>query len=472
MIGTHPHKFALGAWFDGEGTDAVGSHIARCGRCRRHVAELARVRSWLRAQPFVAMTDGVDGASRRSAHRWKPVLVAALLLFAYLIVPGDDDDGSNRSPGGPLSALSGDTPQPSAAPSSTVAGGTSSASSEPAAPSGEARSRPFSRPGSGSRLGPPLLSTKSVGAWNTPVRLGLVVPTSGPLAREGSEVRDVVMQRVQAANASGGVGGVPIELVVAAAEDRRAVEAMASTVNAIVGGFGAEIDTPTPWIFPADPSVTGPNVVPAEGSAKSVGERLAADLRAEGLLGLVGVIVGSGPDSALASGLAASGISVTTVVARKNTTCVSEIATLRRAGAMTLAVAGDSDLAASCVRAAAISPWPRRVGPLVPPSAAYAGVGSLSEATGTRTVLALPWPTSAASGAARYRATTTSQSYRALVSYAATELAIDVARQTGTLTMDSMIGRIWRSDLFAMEGVTNRSGSVASALLGAWVNVR
>ena len=259
-----------------------------------------------------------------------------------------------------------------------------------------------------------------------------------------------------------------MELIVAPAEDRAAIDAMAARVNAIVGGFGADIPTTTPWIFPADPLVTGANVVPAEASARVVGAQLATDLRNQSPLGLVGVVVGSGPDAALATGLA-SKINVTTVTAKRNTSCLTEIATLRRSGAMTLAVAGDSDLAVACIRAAARTPWHPRLGPLVAPSAAYAGIASLPEATGTRTVLGLPWPTSSAPGAARFRATTTSQSYRALVSYAATELAIDVARQTGTVSVASMADRAWRSDLVELDGATNRVGSIASALFGAWI---
>ncbi|MEO7837660.1 MAG: ABC transporter substrate-binding protein [Acidimicrobiales bacterium] len=418
------------------------------------------------------MSDAVEHGERSPARRWRPVMVAALLLLAYLIVPGRDDPPPGGSPAGPLSALSGDTPQPPASPSSTLAEDVSSTAADSSAPGPDSPSRASDRPPrSVGRLGPaPQVGITNLQAWKTPLRLGLVVPTSGPLAREGTEVREVVQRRVEAANASGGVAGVPIELVIASAEDQRAIEAMAATVTAIVGGFGAEITTATPWLFPADPTVTGPNVVPAERSARSVGAQLASDLQTEGLLGVIGVIVGTGPDSALAAGLA-SRSNVTTVTARKNTTCENEIATLRRAGAITLAVAGDSDLAASCVRAASDLPWQPRRGPLVAPSAAYAGVASLPEATGVRTVLALPWPTSPASGAARFRATTTSQSYRALVSYAATELAIDVARQTGTLSLASMTGRIWRSDLLELEGTTNRSGSISSAILGTWVAV-
>lgn len=465
MIARHPNKLALGAWFDGEGPDNVGSHVARCGRCRRRVADLARVRSWLRAQPFVAMADEADEPSS-SGRAWRPVLVAASLLVAYLAVPGFAGRDSGRS-SGPLNALAGDSVDRSVSPSSTAAGGDPAASADVSPPPPAAAT-----PGPASNGGLSRSAQNSVArlrTWNAPLRLGLVVPTIGPLAREGAEVREVVQRRVQAANTSGGVAGVPIELVVVPAEDRAAIEAMADTVKAIVGGFGAEVITSTPWLFPADPLVTGPNVVPAEASPRAAGAQLASDLRAEGLAGLVGVVVGTGPDAAMANGLATKA-NVTTVLARKDTNCLTEVAALRRAGAMVLAVAGDSDLAVSCVRAAARSSiWQPRLGPLVPPSAAYAGIAALPEATGLRTVLALPWPTSSAPGAARFRATTASQSYRALVSYAATELAIDVARQTGTVSLVSMSGRSWNSDLLKLDGVTNLAGTVVSALLGTWL---
>lgn len=471
MIGRHPHKLALGAWFDGEGSERVGSHVARCGRCRARVSEFARVRSWLRAQPFVAMTDDavVDHPARR---RWRPVVVAALLLFAYLALPGRGRSGDGIPAGGSLSAQGGDQPGQSAGPG-TAEPGTSSAGGGSTAPGGgpdgsagatsaERAAQPRGAGASGVAAQRP--------PWSSPLKLGLVVPTSGPLAREGSEVREVVARRVAAANSSGGVAGVPIELVVAPAEDPAALEAMARSVNAMVGGFGADVSTTTPWLLPADPSVTGPNVVPAEGSARAVGAQLASDLRAQGLGGPVGVIVGSGPDAALAAGLA-SKAPVTTVAARKDTTCLTELATLHRSGATAVAVAGDTDLVATCVRAAARSPWRARIGPLVAPSAAYSGIGSLPEATGTRTVLALPWPTSSSPGAARFRASTVSQSYRALVSYAATELAIDVARQTGTVSVEAIAGRTWQSDLVELEGTTNRAGRVTAAFLGTWLAV-
>ncbi|HUR17344.1 MAG TPA: ABC transporter substrate-binding protein [Acidimicrobiales bacterium] len=463
MIGRHPHKLAIAAWFDGEGSESVGGHVARCGRCRRYAADLARVRSWLRAQPFVAMTDEEVDEPRRSRHVWRPLMVAALLLFAYLIAPDRGDGGLDRSSRDRLGALGENSSDVGSPPPSAVPDTAGSAATDARISPSAARGATGSAAKQEEALG---LARSAAG--NSPLKLGLVVPMSGPLAREGLEVRDVVQRRVQAANTSGGVAGVPIELIVAPAEDGQAIAAMAGAVNAIVGGFGAEIPTTTPWIFPADPLIAGTNVVPAESPARAVGARLGAELRNQAPLSLVGVVIGAGPDAALATGLA-SRANVTTVNARKNTSCLTEMATLRRAGAMILAVAGDTDLAATCIRAAGRYPWYPRVGPLVAPSAAYAGIGSLREATGSRTVLALPWPTSPAAGAARFRATTTSESYRALVSYAATELAIDVARQTGTVSLASMAGRTWHSDLVHVDGILNRPGGVASALFGAWI---
>lgn len=467
MITRHPHKLAIAAWFDGEGSETVGSHVARCNRCRRHAADLARVRSWLRAQPFVAMSeeDAVEPAPSR--HRWRPVMVAALLLFAYLVAPGRGDGNLDRSPRNPLGSLAEGGSRPSTPPAPTVEPPGPGDASVPVDGASPAPVTGANRPAgpAGAETEPGVAQRSSQRA---PLQLGLVIPTSGPLAREGSEVRDVVERRVQAANNSGGVAGVPVELVVAPAEDKAAIDAMAGSVDAIVGGFGADIATATPWIFPADPLVSGPNVVPAEASARVVGAQLAGDLQDELPFGLVGVVVGTGPDAAMAGGLA-SRTRVTTVAAKKNTSCLAEIATLRRSGATTLAVAGDTDLVVSCIRAASRTPWNPRHGPLVPPSAAYAGIATLPEATGARTVLAMPWPTSSAPGAARFRANTVSQSYRALVSYAAAELAIDVARQTGAVSLASMAGRTWHSDLVEVDGVTNRVGSLASALFGAWI---
>jgi hypothetical protein len=93
----------------------------------------------------------------------------------------------------------------------------------------------------------------------------------------------------------------------------------------------------------------------------------------------------------------------------------------------------------------------------------------MPEAVGARTVLGLPWPTSTAPGAARFRANTSSLSYRALVSYAATELAIDVARQQGGVSLQSIADGLWRNDLIDLSGLTSRVNTLVVAFLGTWL---
>ncbi|MDP8992002.1 MAG: hypothetical protein M3N31_02965, partial [Actinomycetota bacterium] len=84
----HPSGPHLGAWFDGEQTDeTVGPHVARCSRCHRRLSEMARVRAWIRAQPFFAMGD--EPAATAPLRRWRPLLTAAaVVLVALLLGPG------------------------------------------------------------------------------------------------------------------------------------------------------------------------------------------------------------------------------------------------------------------------------------------------------------------------------------------------------------------------------------------------
>lgn len=51
----HPSPLELGAWFDGEPTRPMGRHILSCRRCGNRLNQMAGIRSWLRASPFVVM---------------------------------------------------------------------------------------------------------------------------------------------------------------------------------------------------------------------------------------------------------------------------------------------------------------------------------------------------------------------------------------------------------------------------------
>ena len=414
---------------------------------------MARVRAWIRAQPFFAMGDEPVGFP--SVRRWRrPVMVtAAVLLVVVLLGPG-----APRRPGGPGGPTGGESGSASAP---LLNHGTEGEGRSPEKPEETAGAD-----GAGAARGGPPGSKGRPKA--SPLRLGVVVPTTGAEAQEGAEVRDTVRHRVELANATGGVGGLPVELAVVAAEDQQAVAALPQRVNALVGGFGAGPPAGLPWLLPADPGVLASNVVTAEAAPQAVGQHMGERLRRQGLDGAVGVVVGSGPESAMGAGLA-SKVRTTTVAAGGGSACTAEVAALRRSGAAALAVAGPPELAARCLQAAARDAWRPRYGSIVAPSAAYAHLEERPEGRGARTVLGLPWPTSAASGAARFRASAASRSYRALVSFAATELAIDVARQEGTVSIGAVAGRSWRSDLFDLAGAAVRNPIPVVATREGWL---
>ncbi|MGH9179315.1 MAG: hypothetical protein ACRD0N_12280 [Acidimicrobiales bacterium] len=472
ILRPHPRKQDLGAWFDGEGGDRAGAHVLGCNRCQRYVSELSRLRSWLRAQPFVAMTNppaaaedaASGGGDRPVRRRGTLVLVAALVSTFFLIA-------DRSEPPLPLQASSPSTAVPTTTAPSTAVDEASGDLDVDITGAGEGLvgtgPAPSTTPDPTSVAGQALARSRETVA-PAPLRLGLVVPTTGTMAAEGKDVAEVVRQRVAAANAAGGVGGLPVQLETAAAEDADAVASLVERVDALVGGFGVAPPEGTPWLLPADPAIAGPSVVPAEMTARLAGVQLASALRRQGLNGVVGVVVGSGPDAGLAAGLA-SRTTTTSVTAQEAGHCGPEVAALRRAGAVALAIAGSPELAAKCLRAAFTNLWFPTYGTVLAPSAAYAGIQAMPEALGARTVLGLPWPTSAAPGAARFRATTSSTSYRALVSYAATELAIDVARQQGTLSLGSVEAGSWRTDLVDLTGLSNRMNTLVWAFLGTWL---
>lgn len=475
MIGRHPHGVELGAWFDGEGSERVGAHLTGCRRCQRRADELAAVRAWLRGSPWVAMrSESVPSPAVPAPVPWRRTAAAAALLVLFaLLVPVDGrqrvgSDGPSWLAHAPVLE-----PSPPEAPAVEVPVETEdvlpprqAVETAGGPPVGQLEQR-GTAPGRASGPAPAISPGSS-----SLLRLGLVVPTAGLRAAEGVEVRDAVSAAVSAANAGGGVNGRPVELVVAAAEDPSAIAALRRRgVTALVGGFGVQAPLDLPWLLPADPSVAGPSVLAAEPSPETAGVQLATVLRRLGLDGSIGVVVGSGPEAAFASGLASRAATLPMVTA-PGASCDREIAALHRAGAVALAVAADPDLAGRCLQAARRLGWSPRFGTLVTPSAAYARLDVLSDASGTRTVLAFPWPTSKAPGAARFRSTNQSVSYRALVSFAAAELAIAVARDAGAVSLAALSDGTWRTDLVNFVGTTSRSDTVVTASPSAWLPTR
>jgi len=134
-------------------------------------------------------------------------------------------------------------------------------------------------------------------------------------------------------------------------------------------------------------------------------------------------------------------------------------------------VAGPASLAGSCVDDLAAMPWQPPGGVLLAPSAVYAGVPASLAGGPVYSVLGLPWPTSQSPGAARFRSAVPGvRSYRALVSFAAAELAIQVARTTGSLRLAEIGWGIWSTDLYDFAGIQNAGAQVVEDGAGTWVS--
>jgi hypothetical protein len=106
-------------------------------------------------------------------------------------------------------------------------------------------------------------------------------------------------------------------------------------------------------------------------------------------------------------------------------------------------------------------------GILLAPSAAYDGVERSVDFNGARTVLGLPWPTDTGSGPSRFRATG-SNTYAGLVAFAATELAITMARTADGITPAALDGP-WRTDLLDVAQGQNHGCGVVEISNGQWV---
>lgn len=171
----------------------------------------------------------------------------------------------------------------------------------------------------------------------------------------------------------------------------------------------------------------------------------------------------------MADGLARS-VPVERVEAQPDTPCDQEVAQLRRRGVDVLAVAGPPGLARRCAAAARTLGRPSE-GLLMLPSAAYERLEADPAAQGAHTFLGLPWPTSDEPGARRFRAAAggerAARSYRALVTFAAVEAAVEAATTTGSPAPST--GR-YRSDLYDIDGGANRAGTVVRAGFGRWVS--
>ena len=76
-------------------------------------------------------------------------------------------------------------------------------------------------------------------------------------------------------------------------------------------------------------------------------------------------------------------------------------------------------------------------------------------------------------GARRYRRQVPyGSSYRAIVSFAAAELALDVLRATGGVTAAPLRSGRWRSDVYDIDGGRNASPRPVTVRFGRWTPER
>ncbi|MFN2543383.1 MAG: hypothetical protein ABR600_02265 [Actinomycetota bacterium] len=453
----HPSRFDLAAWFDGEGFDSVGWHVAACERCRRTVEDMELVRAATRGDPMPI--------GRRPRRRLVHTGVALAAVSALVLAALGRGALHTPEPGAPSVAshptTSASTPEGShgtsrhgGRPSNGVAPVPSSSSGAPAAPT-DRNTNPAApaeapSPASAAQPEPPLV-------------LGVVVPAAGPDAAEGRDVVEAVRKAVEVESAEG-LDGHRVELeVLTPAEAEHGDQD-----RVLVGGFG---DAPqgNGWVLPADPAADGTAVVSGELDAHDAGMRLAQDFLDRGFDGPIGVIVGEGPDAELADGIATVA-PVRTVEVSHHTSCTRQVLDLRLAGVTALAVAGPPALQSRCTAAAKEQTWQPQGGILLPPSAAYAGLQGDSWIAGARTVLGFAWPTDSTTGAEWFRQQVPgTTSYRALVSFAAAELALEVLRADGDVTPELVRAGTWRSPLFRFDDGVNQSARVVVASQDGWL---
>ena len=502
----HPSPFELGAYFDGEPVEGVPEHVARCRKCRESLEELRGVRSAVRGE-----LDLTDGSARRRA-RWTvaliPVAAAVALLVAIAAPPGglpvthvENADEAAVAPAAAPEFTPAEIADNAARPPSPAgangdrtdagtvpaAGRNASSGSVAAGPSGAdilAAAEPgrSATPGAGqaatktggrdaAAAGRPAAARGVAAPGAGPLRIGVPVPTRGPSSEEGDQVLRAVRAVVDRANSTGGVAGRHVELVTVPTDDDGARADALGRVDALVGGFAIDAPAGMPWIMPADVGPSGPDVAAGELGAEQAGAALGLDLATRrNETGTVGAIVSPGPDAGLATGLAKS-VAVQQVEAGTDTSCDQEVLALRRRDVSAVALAVPPDLARRCAAAAARLGWRPGTGLLLAPSAVYAHLERDLVAQGAKSAVALLPPASDDPGAKRFRqAVPGTDSYRALVSFAAAELALDAGRlNNGAVTVAAVRDHHWHSDLYDVDGGQQTTAHVVTIRFGQWV---
>jgi hypothetical protein len=475
------------AWHDGEHDDpTIVQHLESCDRCWSAAHELAAVDRVVRASGGAttsanATSPRVPGAQKAArTNRTAPLQKAGILAVVALVVgvlavpaiPASVDLSRATLAGmlraaspnhAPADAKRAAAPKPATAPNNVAA-----ARSQTAAP----------RPGASARPQPASGAQQAAIAQQSPVitkalRIGVPVPDGVRAESDDAlQVIRAVRAAVDAANANGGVAARPVTLDIVDA----ATVATGAPYDVLVGGIAStaatgEVIVPgdKPWILPADPRVSGSSVLVAEPDAADAGRAVSATLTIAPTAPIA-VLDDSGASSAFGRQVALTRRGpVATVAVPVGQTCDSSISSARKQQSAALVFALEDAQLRRCLDALARAAWMPSGGVLLP---SYAAFSAPDVPFGVRGAAALPLPWSSWNdpGVTRFRTVSGgATSYRALVSFAATELAIAIARENaGHVDLSRVASHPWRSDLFSFDGTRNIGLRPAQRTLGGW----
>ena len=466
---THPRGIHLTAWHDGEIDDpSLSAHVESCARCWRAVATMTKVDAAVRGGIVDREVVGAS-ASRVGRRPTFAVGVSLALVLAAVVVmlaPAVSIDTSKtRIFGRPASersdALHDSSPDGFTGTSSTTL---------PEADGNRPTARDAERQGPAPSLAspPPVPGPSPTPGASPPaavaLRIGLPLPGGETsTALDTADILRGARSALEAANGAGGIGGRPIEFQVL---DADALDV--SGVDVLVGGLPGRSGVETRgrlWILPADPRVTGSNVLGLLPAPADYG-RLISEAWTHTGEPRIFILQDGSEQQRIADAFSATYPGAVRLSVGDR--CEESVSEARGRGASSLVLAIDRATLERCATALRRIGWVP-AGPILVPGYVAFGTSPFPPAADVRALLGVPWPAWDETGPARFREATKSLSYRALVTFASVELAVAVARANeGQVNAAAVLSGAWRSDLLALDGTTNVGLRPARMVPGGW----
>lgn len=429
--------------------DQVASHAATCDRCRAWLTDMGAVGAVVRGDVVPTFTPAPAWQPGPVVSRLIPALAAVVAVALGLVVAQPPGDREQVAVGDRTSIERVVLPSVPRPPDATVTSG-SDATTSSGGPSEDtgAESTPPTTPAAGG-----VAATEPASG---PVVVGVLVP-GGQTGPAEPVVRSVAVALAEG-NAGGGVGGARLELLVGDANDPNAAPALGERgVKAVIGGYGATGQTwqavgarGIPWFAPADVPPTPPaTVVAVEVNHVTAGEMLAESLVGRGHH-RVAAIVGKGGERRLAEGMHGT-LQVDTLQIDTGAPCRPALDAAGVNGADVLALALEPVGVVRCLEALHPEFPIRQI--VIPSTAVDDALVRLPEGFGLAATLGAPGPDDAGKGPTRFRSVTGIQrNYRAMVSYAAAELAVTALRNNPEDPFKGFAsGGVYRSDLLTLN---------------------